>query len=110
MMSAIERFSRVMILGACLFGGFCLSPVIYAGVNTADAAAAEKEQKVNGPHGQRYQIRCWQDGKLLFEEADWVLTPEQARQVVVKAKKQKGDASVMVLELRNNLCLLKQVH
>ena len=90
--------------------GLSAFSLVQAGVSSAEVSASEKKVKNNAVGEQTYQIRCWQEGKLLFEESDWVLTPEQARHVMVKAKTQKTEAGVMVVEIRNSLCLLKQVN
>lgn len=93
-----------------LYWGLAGFSVAQAGVSSAEVSVPEKKIKNISGAEQTYQIRCWQEGKLLFEESDWVLTPEQARHVMVKAKTQKAEAGVMVVEIRNSLCLLKQVN
>jgi hypothetical protein len=93
-----------------LYGGLTYSSAIQAGVSSMDVSTPEKEVKNSSVREQVYQIRCWQEGRLLFEESDWVLTPEQAKQIMVRAKKQKADTGVLVIELRNSICLLKQVN
>jgi len=108
MMSATRLFQTLFFV--TLYVGLASFSVTQAGVSSTDVSTPGKNVNNSGVREQVYQIRCWQEGKLLFEESDWVLTPEQARQVMVKAKKQKVEAGVMVIELRNSLCLLKQVN
>jgi hypothetical protein len=93
-----------------LQGGLCYFSETQAGVSSTDVPTPEYKVKSSDVHEQVYQIRCWQEGRLLFEESDWVLTPEQAKQIMVRAKKQKANTGVMVIELRNSICLLKQVN
>jgi hypothetical protein len=107
-MSVTKLLQRLSLVSVC--SGFANFPVAQAGVDSTGVPAPIKEEKNSSVREPVYQIRCWQEGKLLFEESDWVLTPEQARQIMIKAKKQKADTSVMVIELRNSLCLIKQVH
>jgi hypothetical protein len=95
---------------ASLYSGLTYFSVAQAGVSSTDVPAPENKAKSSSVREQVYQIRCWQEGKLLFEESDWVLTPEQAKQIMVRAKKQKADTGVLVIELRNSICLLKQVN
>ena len=96
----------------------CLSilllPAASAGVDNPSPAQADKNSREDGtPLAGRervYQIRCWQEGKLLFEESDWVISPDHARQVIVSAKKRRTKSGLLVIELHNALCLLKEVN
>jgi hypothetical protein len=108
MMNATKLLLTLFSVSLC--GGLTYFSVAQAGVSSTDLSAPEKEARTSGAREQVYQIRCWQEGKLLFEESDWVLTPEQAKQIMVRAKKQKADTGVLVIELRNSICLLKQVN
>ena len=96
----------------------CLSllllPTASAGVDNSSPVQADKNRKEDSTplagRERAYQIRCWQEGKLLFEESDWVLSPDHARQVIVSAKKRRTNSGLLVIELHNALCLLKEVN
>lgn len=95
----------------------CLSmlllPAVGAGVDSPGSAQADKNNKEDSApvlsRERVYQIRCWQEGKLLFEENDWVISPDHARQVIVSAKKRRTKSGLLVIESHNALCLLKEV-
>ena len=96
----------------------CLSilllPMAGAGVDNPNPVQSDKNNREDGTsltgRERVYQIRCWQEGKLLFEESDWVISPDHARQVLVHAKKRRTKSGLLVIESHNALCLLKEMN
>ena len=86
-----------------------LAPTIAAaGVSTLDtgpaaAPGAKPAPRAAGP----WQIRCWQDGRLLFEE-NGISLPDAAQYPAVIAGADRLGRPVYVAETRNATCLIRQ--
>jgi hypothetical protein len=74
---------------------------------TADVSkAAEPTPKPAKP--VRNQIRCWQEGRLVFDASGYA--PVQKPQIVAELKSQglsTQQATLQVLDLKNGLCILE---
>jgi hypothetical protein len=80
-----------------------------SGVSTTEApeapkpAAVEKAIKAQGT----YQIRCWQEGRLLFEENHVVLPADGAQYGVKMSGSDRHGRPIYVAETRNATCLVR---
>jgi hypothetical protein len=80
-----------------------------AGVTTTDTPqpakppAVEKASKASG----NYQIRCWQFGRLLFEENHVALPADNAQYGVKMAGTDRKGQPIFVAETRNSTCLIR---
>lgn len=71
----------------------------------AKPAAAPKDAAVSAatPRVRRPVLRCWQEGKLVFEGSG--VTPSSQGQAAIELRNSNGTA-LQVFDLRNGLCLL----
>lgn len=83
-----------------------LTPVVaLAGVATLDPATAAAKP---APHpAAPVQVRCWQEGRLLFEE-NGVTLPDPAHYTTVVAGTDRQGRPMYVAETRNATCLIRQ--
>ena len=58
-----------------------------------------------GKRGAKYQFRCWQYGRLVFEESRDSLLAESAKVVTVSRGGEPGE-TVQVLDLLSSTCVL----
>ena len=99
---------RVRALGIA-FGMLLYSKIASADVTALDASpsaapAPKAAQRVTaGP----WQVRCWQDGRLLFEE-NGVSLPDTAQYPTLIAGADRQGRRLYVAETRNATCLLRQ--
>lgn len=79
-----------------------------AGVTTTDSPQATKpgatEKAMKAPS---YQIRCWQFGRLLFEENQVALPTEKAQYGVRIAGTDRKGQPLLVAETKNATCLIR---
>lgn len=66
-------------------------------------AATEQRGEQNGS-----DLRCWQEGQLLFEETNWLISIESQEGVVLKGIKQRPDPrrKLSVMRFGTAVCLL----
>ncbi|MFN0303140.1 MAG: hypothetical protein ACKVQU_22605 [Burkholderiales bacterium] len=57
--------------------------------------------------GQQYQIRCWQFGRLLFEENHVGLPPDWTRYTLKVQGKDRDANGLFVAETSNATCLIR---
>ena len=80
-----------------------------SGVSTTDvpeaskAPAPEKAAKAPGA----YQIRCWQEGRLLFEENHVALPTDGAQYGVKMSGSDRHGRPIYVAETKNATCLIR---
>jgi hypothetical protein len=72
----------------------------------ADAAAAAAAPRP-APAGGGYQIRCWQYGRLLFEENRVTLPADAARYGIKMAGTDRRNKPIYVADTRNATCLIR---
>lgn len=80
-----------------------------SGVSTTDAPEAAKPPatpKVAKAHGG-YQIRCWQEGRLLFEENHVALPADSTRYAVRMSGTDRNGKPIYVAETTNATCLIR---
>lgn len=93
------RSSRALI--GVLLAALLAPPLAAAGVSTL-ASPAEPPR-----HSGDFQIRCWQDGRLLFEQ-NGVSLPDRSQYSVQLAGSDRQGRPVYVAETRNATCLIRQ--
>lgn len=54
-----------------------------------------------------YQLRCWQDGRLIFEE-NGLTAPVKAGRPVLAMQSREGGADLHLIETGNTTCLIQQ--
>lgn len=69
--------------------------------------AAQSVVSASGEHALRYHLRCWQAGRLLFEETDIELAPNFAPYVVRLRGLDRLQGVVIVAETVNATCLIR---
>ena len=80
-----------------------------SGVSTVDVPEASKApvtEKVAKASGS-YQIRCWQDGRLLFEENHIALPTDGAQYAIKMSGSDRNGRPIYVAETRNAICLVR---
>ena len=92
---------------AIALGALLASTIAFAGVSTLEvgpsaAPAPKSAQRATGT----WQIRCWQDGRLLFEE-NGVNLPDTAQYPTLIAGADRQGRPVYVAETRNATCLIR---
>ena len=70
---------------------------------TAEDGAAVRSGKRNG--GGRYLMRCWQYGRLVFEEARDTLLVESPKVITVGRSQEPGE-TIQVLDMVSTSCVL----
>ncbi|MEO8806560.1 MAG: hypothetical protein ABI433_10775 [Burkholderiaceae bacterium] len=95
--------ARAVAEGALLASTLALAGVSPLEAGTSAAPAPKAEQRATGP----WQIRCWQDGRLLFEE-NGVSLPDSAQYPTLIAGADRQGWPVYVAETRNATCLMRQ--
>jgi hypothetical protein len=86
-----------------------LSPLMAWPIVTTPEAAASAPGPTPGlpqPAGGDYQVRCWQHGRLLFEE-NHVALPDTAQYGLRVAGKDRNGKPVFVAETKNATCLVR---
>jgi hypothetical protein len=81
--------------------------IVAAGVSTLEAgprvpSSPKPAERATGP----WQIRCWQDGRLLFEENGVSLPDNAVYPTLITAADRQG-RPVFVAETRNATCLIR---
>lgn len=82
-----------------------------SGVSTTDSPEPAKQPaaatpKVAKAHGG-YQIRCWQEGRLLFEENHIALPVDSTRYSVRMTGTDRNGKPLYVVETTNATCLVR---
>lgn len=75
--------------------------------NGFDAAAAAASQPGDGGRGTLYQVRCWQYGRLLFEENDVQFPNDLVAQGLKLRGTDRNKRPVYLAETRNATCLVR---
>ena len=80
-----------------------------AGVATLDGPDAGKPTATPKQHAANgaYQIRCWQEGRLLFEENRITLPSDNAQYGFKMAGTDRKGKPIFVAETRNATCLIR---
>lgn len=79
-----------------------------AGVTTSDSSLAAKPGATEkAMKAATYQIRCWQYGRLLFEENQVALPADNARYGVKLAGTDRKGQPLLVAETKNATCLIR---
>lgn len=108
---SLRRFARLVatpLVCALIATGLILPSAGTAGVTAGESAevtvvpAPDKVEK-----GQNYQIRCWQFGRLLFEENHVGLPADWARYTIKIQGKDRDANGVYVAETSNATCLIR---
>ena len=94
--------ARAIASGALLAATLAIAGVSPLEAGTSAAPAQKAEQRAPGP----WQIRCWQDGRLLFEE-NGVSLPDTAQYPTHIAGTDRQGRPVSVAETRNATCLIR---
>lgn len=80
-----------------------------SGVSTTEAPEAAKlsaaPKVAKAPGG--YQIRCWQEGRLLFEENHVALPTDSTRYAVRMSGTDRNGKPIYVAETTNATCLIR---
>lgn len=87
----------------------CLPLCARAGVTMTDIPvprSAENQKAMNTTDGA-YQIRCWQDGRLLFEENHLTLPIDRAKYGLKFTGTDRHGRPMFVAETRNATCLVR---
>ena len=81
----------------------------HCGVFAADpAVAASAPSSHPVPHAaEGYQVRCWQFGRLLFEENNVTLPPDPGQYGVKMSGTDRQGRPVYVAETQNATCLIR---
>jgi hypothetical protein len=82
-----------------------------AGVTTTEtkeSARPAASEKPPGPSVGAYQLRCWQDGHLLFEENQIALQLEGSQYSVKVSGTDRKGQPIYVAETKNATCLIRQ--
>lgn len=74
--------------------------------SVTSASSGDKTAKT--PPGT-YQIRCWQEGRLLFEENQVALPADSTRYGVKMAANDRNGKPIYVADTRNATCLIRAV-
>ncbi|MEP6873379.1 MAG: hypothetical protein ABI887_03370 [Burkholderiales bacterium] len=94
--------ARAIALAALL-----TSTIAVAGVSTLEAGpVAASAPKAAARSAGPWQIRCWQDGRLLFEE-NGISLPDGAQYPTLIAGTDRQGRPVYVAETRNATCLIR---
>ncbi len=79
-----------------------------AGVTTSDSSLAAKPGATEkAMKASTYQIRCWQYGRLLFEENQVALPADNAQYAVKLAGTDRKGQPLLVAETKNATCLIR---
>jgi len=109
--SPLHPFARrasTLVVSALIATGFILPSAGTAGVaagESAEVTVVPAPGKVD--KGQSYQIRCWQFGRLLFEENSVGLPADWARYTIKIQGKDQDANGVFVAETSNATCLIR---
>lgn len=97
----------------------CLAPLgALAGISGGNSNEAAKAPGVTAANsGDKsakaapgsYQIRCWQDGRLLFEENHVTLPADSARYGIKVTGNDRNGNPLYVADTRNATCLIRAV-
>lgn len=96
------------LIGACLLiaaTDACVQAAVIDGT-TAPAATAAADTNARPP---RYHLRCWQNGRLLFEQAVATLPVEAGRSATRLQSKDGAQEPVVVYETRNATCMARSL-
>ena len=90
----------------------CCAALALDGVTTTRSAApirqiaaAERPTHATGTH----QIRCWQQGKLLFEETQVTLSAQQVEAWTRLEATDRHQQPLYVVDTRSGLCLVQSI-
>ena len=103
-----DRAAAVAPALALTLATMLASTIAAAGVSTLEAgpvaaSAPKAAARAAGP----WQIRCWQDGRLLFEE-NGISLPDGAQYPTLITGTDRQGRPVYVAETRNATCLIRQ--
>jgi hypothetical protein len=79
--------------------------VASGGVNVDPKAPAKPDRRL--PNTSGYQIRCWQHGRLLFEESPVTLPADLAQAGLRISGTDRDGRPVYVAETKNATCLVR---
>lgn len=71
------------------------------------APTLERSAPAKSPAGSGYRLRCWQHGRLLFEEDDIALPPDGSRYTLKLAGRDRDGRPLYVTETLNATCLVR---
>ena len=92
---------------AIALGALLASTIAVAGVSNLDAGPlAASAPKATLRFTGSWQIRCWQDGRLLFEE-NGVSLPDTSQYPTLIAGADRQGRPVYLAETRNATCLIR---
>ncbi len=105
---------RRQVGGSTLFATLCLAllqvPIgAAAALNVTDESAPRLERSAPAPNkpASGYRLRCWQHGRLLFEEDDIALPPDGSRYTLKLAGTDRDGRPLYVAETLNATCLVR---
>lgn len=110
--AAWRAIETPMWASAALLGLLVVPVVAMSGVATVESreapksAAYAKDSKLDAA----YQMRCWQQGKLLFEERLDTLPPEGSRYALKVSGSDRYGKPVYVAETANATCLIRSAY
>ena len=98
-----RRLKAAVMLTAALmlaFSGVAADAAVIDGVPPAKASS--------GSSSPRYHLRCWQDGKLIFEQSVATLPADAGRSTRLQSK-DGAQEPVIVYETRNATCMARSL-
>lgn len=99
----VSAFALTLALAAML-----APKIATAGVSTLEAGPVAASSPKPGPRSTgTWQIRCWQDGRLLFEE-NGISLPDGGQYSTAITGTDRQGHPVYVAETRNATCLIRQ--
>jgi len=86
--------------------GTTAAPAAATGQKSPAAARSATDEVLRvGKRGAKYQFRCWQYGRLVFEEARDSMLAESAKVITVSRSSEPGE-TVQVVDLLSSTCVL----
>ena len=89
-----------------LLASLLLSALAVAADDTRNPLDATSAARTAGSTESLYQVRCWQYGRLLFEERDLLLPPDVSAGLKLRATDRNRQA-VYVTDTGNATCLIR---
>lgn len=102
--------TRLAITASALLLPLAAQCGVFAAEPAAAAASAPSSQAAPAPvprAAEGYQIRCWQFGRLLFEENNVGLPPDPSQFGVKLSGTDRQGRPVHLAETRNATCLIR---
>jgi hypothetical protein len=103
------RHRDIVLLGAVLgiFAAMVCAPAHAAVIDGAAAGTATAQAAASAQTAPRYHLRCWQNGRLLFEQAVASLPADVGRSSTRLQAKDGTQEPVIVYETRNATCMAR---